>query len=458
MPKLPILTDGYWRKIEGRSNRPHSIVHVKWSFDPSLLCFPFYWRTKNGGVYYPPFGEGWYHKSEVDAAFKALDEGKLSTDSYEGRLEAIESWEFGPYHKGTPFTFVHYFYELRQLWKSQKNPFHKILKVVLNCFYGKTVQKFGWKSDNDGTFIPPSFHNMGYAGSITADVRSQMFEAVMQNPEAVVLIVSDGLYTTEELDLPIGDDMGQYSKDEHDGIVVISTAKFWILDKCDQPSEREQLDHPGKFWKHEGQWYRTTTHSQGLDKGALTIDMVLDAWKKRSETPDTLIFRMAVNDWMKRSGIDESSFDTVRADFRRGKILINEDGLSLNTVRKEWRDKFETVEVPATRFMSLGSVMKREGKDVTINEELWPFWRTWRTIQRPIRVYSDVKRSPMGDIKDIHPEKGLRKTLAAIADNSSGDMSSKYILPNDDESEEEFPEIDGSDQQTFEKEVEEGTL
>src|SRR5258708_36954895 len=202
MHKITILKDGSWRKIRGRSNRPYSIVHVKWEFDPDLPCFPFHWRNSKGGVYYPPFGEGWYHKAEVDAAFKAWNEGKLSTDSYKGKLEAMESWEFGPYHKGTPFTFVRYYYELRQLWKSQGNPFHKILKVILNCFYGKTVQKFGWKPDSDGMFTSASFHNMGYAGSITAAMRSQLVADVIHNAAPVIMIVSDALYTTGELDLP----------------------------------------------------------------------------------------------------------------------------------------------------------------------------------------------------------------------------------------------------------------
>jgi len=454
-----MLKDGSWRKIKGMSNRPYSIVHVQWDLDPDIPCFPFHWRTSWGGVHYPPRGEGWYHKVEVDTALRALDEGKLSTNAYKGEIEATESWEFCPYHKGTPFVFVRHFYELRQLWRSQGNPFHKILKVILNCFYGKTVQKFGWKPDDDGKFIPPSFHNIGYAGFITADTRSQMFEAVMQKPEAVVLIVSDGLYTTQELDLPIGDDMGQYSKDEHDGIVVISTAKFWVLDKCDQPSEQEQLDHPDKFWKHEGQWYTTNAHSQGIDKGALKIDMVLDAWKKGSEFDGDTIYKTALDNFKKNSGFDENTVRTIMHDRAKMATVVDKDGRTFDMVLKELHDEFETVKVPATRFMGLGSVMKWEGEDVMINEELWPFWRTWRTIQRPIRVYPDAKRSPIGNIKDIHPEGGLRETHSPIVGSYfSLEMSSKYILPDNIKNEEAFPEIDGSDQQTFERDVEEGYL
>jgi len=97
MPELPSLTNGMWRKVKGKSNKLYSLTYVKWSFDWTLPYFPFFWRDKNGSIYYPYEGEGWYYKPEIDAALKAFQEGKLSTENYTGKIEILESWEFQPY-------------------------------------------------------------------------------------------------------------------------------------------------------------------------------------------------------------------------------------------------------------------------------------------------------------------------------------------------------------------------
>jgi len=202
MPELPCLAYGMWRKVEGLSKKPYSIVHVKWSFDWHLSYFPFFYRDSRGSIYFPPEGEGWYYRPEVDTAIRAYENGDLSTKEYDGKMELLESWEFQPYFDTKPFAYIHDLYQKRREWKESGKPAEKVLKFTITSIYGKLCQSLGWSYNAYGDLVKPSYHNIFYAGYITSAIRARMFDALMQAQDDNIMVTTDGIYSTKPLDLP----------------------------------------------------------------------------------------------------------------------------------------------------------------------------------------------------------------------------------------------------------------
>ena len=360
MPTLPCLTNGMWRKVRGLSKRPYSLTHVRWSFNYDLNFFPFFYRTMKGSIYYPPEGEGWYYRPEIDAALKAWNEGKLSTDRNPGKMEFLESWEFQPYSDVKPFAFVRDLYETRKRWKDEVNPAEKVLKFTINSMYGKLAQSLGWSTNKSGEVVKPPYHNIGYAGYITSAIRAKMFDALMQAGDDTIMVVSDGIYSTKPLDLPLGDDMGQWECKELDGMVVVQYGVYWGLKSLGrEPTEREMQSESyfHKYWLYDGEWFKCNPHYQGYDRDNLTIDAIVNAWNNPPPNAELL--------------------------------------------------------VPSTRFVTTGSALA--------SDELWQHWRTWRTIKRSVKLMPIGKRmmvgrsdyrNPSNDIARAQPHNSLVPTYA----------------------------------------------
>lgn len=398
MPLLPSLTGGSWKHVRGLSDKPYSIVHVQWDFDPGLSFFPFFYRDEYGGIYYPPTGEGWYWKPEADAAIRAYNEGKLSTNNWEGKLNIIESWEFHPSNDTKPFVFLPELYNTRMKWKEEGNPAEKVLKFTINSIYGKLVQSRGWSLDKREYIVKPRYHNIGWSGYITSHVRAQMFDAVMQSPDDIVMILIDGLCSTKELKLPLGGGLGQWDSDEYDGIISVQSGIYFALKKLErEPTDRErQLEFfDSKFLYYNNEWYAVGSYYQGYNRGSITPKMVLDRWKDPNIdiSPDT-----------------------------------------------------QSIMIPTRRFITSASAMS--------NDELLPYWRTWRTIDRKLKLLPTGKRLAKRQMVSlVKPYEELSSTWADTPHSSMlGKISHKY-KPKWDIIEENRSDIDGVNGLDFDQEV-----
>lgn len=405
MPELPCLTYGMWRKVKGLSDKSYSLTHIKWDLDWRLPYFPFFYRTDNGSIYFPPSGEGWYYRPEIDAALRAWSEGRLSTESYPGKIEFIESWEFQPYSDIKPFAFIYDLYQTRRMWKEQRNPAEKVLKFTIASVYGKLAQSLGWSINEHGELRKPPYHNIGYAGYITSTIRAKMFDALMQAGDNSIMVVTDGIYTTEPLDLPLGDDMGQWECNELDGIVVVQSGVYWGLKKLGrEPSERElQEDYfHDKYWWYDGEWFKCNPHYQGYDRGSINIDAIVNAW---NNPPVSAM-----------------------------------------------------IAFPSTRFVTTGSALA--------SDELWQHWRTWRTIDRIVKLAPTGKRvipgihgnrQPGKNIEELQPHTRLVATHAATPVSLIlGQPSHPYVFKWDDD--EPYELLDGIDGQVVQLEIMESQL
>lgn len=387
MPELPSLTNGMWRTVRGISKRPYSIIHIRWSLHSSVF-YPFFYRLSDGSIYYPSGSqsdegfEGWYWKPEVDMALKMLNEGKLK-----GSIEAIESWEFQPYSDVKPFAFVHDIYNIRLQLKKSHSPVEKVLKFTINSIYGKEIQSLGWTSYMDGYIKEPTYHNIGYAGYITASVRAKMFEAIMQSPDSIVSIVSDGLFSLKQLNLPLGDGMGQWEEHELDGIISVAPGIYFSLIRLDhEPAEQERQEEffDSKYLYYNGEWFNSKPRYQGYDRGSITPDKIINVWKKR------------------------------------------------NPHSKLWAE--------STRFVTLKSALS--------SEYMLEFLNTWRRIDRKVSTYPGGKRSAVSLIPN--PSEHLEPTLAEyVVDIAGVGMSNKFKLAWEEDDNDTNTLIDDIDMQTY---------
>lgn len=401
MPELPWLTDGLWRHTKGASDRPYSLSRVRWQFEQGLRYYPFFYRDNDGSIYFPHAGEGWYWKPEIDAARRAHEAGGLP-----GTLEVIESWEFAPTNPTKPLAFVADLYAERRRMKAEGHPGEKVLKFAINSLYGKQSQSAGGSEEHH-----PTFHNIGYAGYVTSAIRAKVFDALMQAPESIIQITADGLYSTEPLDLPVGDGLGQWELSKLDGGVFVQAGVYWSLTELGREPTDEERRSDGfaeKFLLYAGQWYAVNPHYRGYDKGAVTAQTVIDGWR---------------------------AYATAQ-------------------LRDERRD----LTVPATRFITLGSAFAPN------SGEYFERLGQWHTIERSLALLPTMKRifsvlENGGKKPRLHKQlywtqaaKPLRYDLFRGTDDMSAPYYPKWARG------EAYSELDGVDQAVVDQEIEDSQL
>jgi hypothetical protein len=141
----------------------------------------------------------------------------------------IEAWEFveseGNYQL---YAWMKDYYLERQDMIKNEDGAEKVLKLGLNSCYGKTAQSAGYNAENKRK---PPYHNLAYAGFITSSTRAKIYRAIMQKPEDVVYIATDGICSTEQLNLTITEnkELGKWEVKEYQGIVIVQSGVYYYL-------------------------------------------------------------------------------------------------------------------------------------------------------------------------------------------------------------------------------------
>lgn len=189
--QLPSLADCEWRrKRKYDPDIEYALWHVRWNIPEPHRIMPFPYRMK-GQIYYPREGEGWYHAAEVRAAL-ALVPG----------VEILSGWQLVPSTHTKPFDFVPRVYLHRQQLKKQGDAAEKVLKLGLNSLYGKLAQGVGYEGQT------PKYQSFFWAGMITAGTRARVLELIAHNPDALVMVATDGVFFTEPVDVPTEGGLG----------------------------------------------------------------------------------------------------------------------------------------------------------------------------------------------------------------------------------------------------------
>jgi hypothetical protein len=114
-----------------------------------------------------------------------------------------------------PFEWVKDLYEERRRIGSNTRGYP--LKLGLNSLYGKMAQRCG----------RGPYHDAVAAGLITASTRARVKEAIGQDPESVIMLATDAVFSTRRLSLDIGEDLGQWEETVWPDLFIAQPGVYW---------------------------------------------------------------------------------------------------------------------------------------------------------------------------------------------------------------------------------------
>lgn len=282
MINLPSLGAGEWVSMPWVNPMPGviALAHVEWSVTDEIGPFPF--RYADGTIHYPRAGAGWYHAPEVIAALEHAT----------GIVNVLTVYEWVPASDEKPFAFVgEYFDRRKKLIAGEIDGppgLEKVIKLGLNSLYGKLAQNAGYNPERG--IIPP-YHSIVYAGMITSATRARLYEAAMQSPESIVMMMTDGIVSTKPLDL--------------------ETPKEKILGLWEQTVSDEFVSVQSGIYANarNAKWF---THSRGVERAALNDDSfiatILAAWKE-SPRGATVRLDSSVMVGLKKAAINQQWYE-----------------------------------------------------------------------------------------------------------------------------------------------------
>lgn len=206
MMHLPCASHGRWRSFKGEP--PDGALYVAriifGHVDGQRVCgLPV---RQKGRLLWPRRADGYYWSVEIEAARRA------------GAI--IVEWKGGYYYEANcqckPFEWVEQLYNARKSLGKQTKGYP--LKLGINGLYGKLAQRMGGAPWRD----------LISAGLITAYTRSMLIDAYRHDPSAVIMLATDGLFTTRPLPVQIGEGLGMWeAKERPSGLFVVQPGIYW---------------------------------------------------------------------------------------------------------------------------------------------------------------------------------------------------------------------------------------
>lgn len=246
--QLPNLAAGAWRHVlePGRISR-FGVYRVSFSvnpFDPISNFhrpMPFLHRDKRGNISFPCVNETWVWSPEL-----------WGKNNFPG-LTIHEGWEFIEDSDERPFAWLAENYAIRQRYKEEKNPAQLALKLQMNSMYGKMAQRVGW---NEEKRLPPKWHQLEWAGWVTAYCRSMVYRAALYAGTSLVAFETDAVFATRDISehLDIGPSLGQWEYTRYDDFVYLQSG-------C-------------RFGLKNGEW---EAKYRGFDRGSLSLESALES-------------------------------------------------------------------------------------------------------------------------------------------------------------------------------------
>ena len=206
---LPDLSDGAWEYVERFEPGTFGVWRVEYKSTTQsgrdARPEPLFCRSEDGSISFPTEVQGWYWTPEAG----------LVPDSVQG------GWVFRSSYEDKPFAFIAGLYDERRVLKDQKKSAQRALKLVLNSLYGKLAQTVGGKKG------PPRWHQLEYAGYITSYTRAMIYRAIISNPGAIIAAETDAVFSTEPLDLPVSDELGDWERKDYVGITYLQSGFYY---------------------------------------------------------------------------------------------------------------------------------------------------------------------------------------------------------------------------------------
>lgn len=241
---LPSFKGATWTKSRDWNLSPYSLVKVQFSFNKAPF-YPLWYRESNGAILYPSSGQGVYWGAEILPLL----------DKYGSSIFIEEAYNCTLANYDQPFEFIERTYEIRRIFKRRGSMASEALKLGMNSIYGKLAQQAGYHGKGDRI---PAYHNLSWAGLITAITRAKMYQTASRYPNQVIAFATDAIISSKDMDdgnITIGDGLGEWTADRMDGITIVQAGVYWLK--------------KGDEWQAK---YR------GFDKGSLSREYLVSQW------------------------------------------------------------------------------------------------------------------------------------------------------------------------------------
>lgn len=223
LTRLPSFEMGVWKHRSNPSSiRRFGIYRISYRTPvPRVFEFepqPLFWRDHRGMISYPSMTHGWYYSPEA-----AMVKGMAGVEIHEGW-----EWENTPGEDGAderPWAFLAEMYETR-MRLGKKKLLSMPFKLGPNSLYGKYAQTVGWDQKNG---LPPKSHALPVAGWVTSYCRAMLWQVIRQSPSTVIGVETDSVFMTRdprELDIKIGDALGEWSVSEYDEMLYMQSGMY----------------------------------------------------------------------------------------------------------------------------------------------------------------------------------------------------------------------------------------
>jgi len=179
-----------------------SVVRLRAQFVEGRPFYPLPFRTSNGAIFFPQEVYGSYMVDEVLAAQRYIQ-------AMGGRIAIEKVWQFVPGRDEKPFAFLKQMFDYRaQLPKTDITQI--VIKLGINSVYGKLAQAVGQFGK------APTLASPWHAAAITAWTRARLLDAALHDPEAIVMLATDGIVSKRALplEIPIRKTLGEWEAAE----------------------------------------------------------------------------------------------------------------------------------------------------------------------------------------------------------------------------------------------------
>lgn len=202
---LPCLMHGVWVNKPSPDGPGVYVAEISFAASRQKSLHPFPVRRKDGSIFFPRCGSGWYWSPEVEAAFRAGT-----------KVSYASVWQYEKRCDCSPFAFVRDVYAERvRVGKTGKG---LVLKLALNSLYGKLAQSIG----------SAPYSNPVWAGLITSITRAMLYRAVSDRNDCFML-ATDGIFLGAPAALPTGTALGEWDYKIHEsGMFIIQPGLYFL--------------------------------------------------------------------------------------------------------------------------------------------------------------------------------------------------------------------------------------
>jgi hypothetical protein len=248
---LPCLVHGEWEQTAQLPKGGIFVADVSFEHKEGMCLHTLPVRKHTGNIIFPRTGRGTYWSPEL-----------LLSRQHGTNLVVHECWVYTQRCDCQHFDWVEDVYDTRR--EVGKNSGEgMVLKIMLATIYGKMCQSVG----------SAPYANPIWAGLIVSTVRCQLCSAALDggNGSDVVMLATDGLFCTQPRQLTVGNQLGEWELDVHEGMFVVQSGVYMLPEKLPKTrgvSQRKVIQHTWDFWEC---WHR---YIRGMD-GNLTVTLSL---------------------------------------------------------------------------------------------------------------------------------------------------------------------------------------